>query len=204
MPHQKTMCGIRLFLALVAIQGTLFGLELSENNGDLLSKEESMKSHDTVAIKTNIGVSHENCVKVGAMLNQLLSDEAVLYIKILNFHWNVRDPYFDTVHAFFKKLYEAQLDIVDDVAERARTIGILAYGSMQEFLKNTKLKEQIGYVPTKEMLKQLLDDHEIIIRSMHQMIALSAEYGDIGTNNFLQDILNRHEKTAWMLRANFE
>ena len=33
---------------------------------------------------------------------------------------------------------------------------------------------------------------------------IADQYGDLGTNNFLTEIMERHEKTAWMLRATLE
>lgn len=157
------------------------------------------------SVQANIGISEQNREKVGALLNRLLADEFILYIKTLNYHWNVRDTYFDAMHKFFEKLYEKQLDISDDVAERARALGVVSFGTAQEFLKNSQLKEQPGVVPTtKEMLKNLLDDHEAIIRSIRIDAEKCIEYEDMGTNNFLTELIEKHEKIAWMLRSGFE
>ena len=170
-----------------------------------LNNEETTMASNKAAIAPNIGISLPNCEKVGALLNKLLADEFVLYIKSLNYHWNVRDVYFNTMHEFFKDLYEKQLTFSDDVAERARALGVVAFGTAQEFLKHSQLKEQPGIVPTtKEMLKNLLSDHEAIIRSMRIDAEKCLEYEDIGTNNFLTEMINKHEKIAWMLRASFE
>ncbi len=181
-------------------------VQLGQNISNIPETNEEMNMHaNQPAIQPNIGISQQNREGVGALLNQLLADEFVLYIKTLNYHWNVRDLYFDAMHKFFKELYEKQLDFSDDVAERARTLGAIALGTAHEFIKHSQLKEEPGIVPTtKEMLKNLLLDHEAIIRSMRIDAEKCLEFEDIGTNNFLTEMINKHEKIAWMLRASFE
>ncbi|MCL5874850.1 MAG: DNA starvation/stationary phase protection protein [Candidatus Dependentiae bacterium] len=182
-------------------------LELGKNLSEkpTFNNQGSTMASNKAAIMPNIGISQPNLEKVGALLNSLLADEFVLYIKSLNYHWNVRDPYFSSMHQLFKDLYEKQLNFSDDVAERARALGVVALGTAQEFIKHSQLKEEAGKVPTtKEMLKNLLADHETIIRSLRIDAEKCLEHEDIGTNNFLIEMLNKHEKIAWMLRANFE
>ena len=74
---------------------------------------------------------------------------------------------------------------------------------MDEFIKNARLKEETDIVPDfKDMIKNLLDDHEAIIRTIRVDIdATSDEFEDMGTNNFLSDLITKHEKMAWMLRS---
>lgn len=154
-------------------------------------------------MQPNIGIDTHQRKECAAMLNKLLADEFIVYIKTLNYHWNIVSPHFDPMHAFFKKQYEEMLDICDEVAERARTLGEPAFGSAKEFISNTQLKEEAGTVPSEEqMIKNLLADHETIIRfiRMGQDLAMN-KYKDAGTNNFLCDLLEKQEKMAWMLRS---
>jgi starvation-inducible DNA-binding protein len=52
------------------------------------------------------------------------------------------------------------------------------------------------------MLASLLADHEAIIRSLRADIdTVNDRYHDVGTADFLTGLLEKHEKTAWMLRA---
>jgi starvation-inducible DNA-binding protein len=47
-------------------------------------------------------------------------------------------------------------------------------------------------------VSNLLADHELIIRQ------LRVDLGIEGTNDFLMELLEHHEKMAWMLRALIE
>jgi len=157
-------------------------------------------------MKPNIGLSERQREGVVQILNILLSDEYVLYTKTRNYHWNVTGPQFNDLHRFFEAQYEALNDIVDDVAERARSLGGQALGTLKEFLEQTRLKEHADQYPSaREMIANLLADHEAIIRNLRTDLETCAEkYHDIGTNDFLTGVMERHEKMAWMLRAVLE
>lgn len=150
----------------------------------------------------HIGLSADVRQKEASILNKLLSDEFVLYTKTLKFHWNVQGIVFHDFHLAFKEQYEKLFDIVDLIAERARALGAPALGSLQEFTTFTRLKEiTTEKLTALEMIKALLADHEAIIRTIREAIDTTAQLGDQGTSNFLQDLIIKHEKIAWMLRA---
>lgn len=156
-----------------------------------------------LGIEPNIGLNKNSRQAVSNMLNSLLADEYLLYTKTQNYHWNVTGLMFNDLHTFFGKQYQQLAEIVDSVAERIRALGERSHGTMQEFLDNARLKEMPGVVPAaQEMIKNLLEDHEAIIRTLRIDIeATTNEFEDAGTNNFLSDLITRHEKMAWMLRA---
>ncbi len=154
----------------------------------------------------NTGLSEGDLSGVGEILNTLLADEYVLYTKTRNYHWNVVGPQFNDLHRFFEKQYEELNEIVDDVAERARSLGSPALGTLREFVDRTRLAEQPGSYPdAMSMISGLLEDHEAVIRTLRVDLETCAErYHDLGTNNFLTDLMEKHEKMSWMLRAFLE
>lgn len=154
-------------------------------------------------MKPNIGISDEHRSKVGEILNTLLADELLLYVKTRNAHWNVTGPGFSELHKFFEEQYEQLDDIMDAVAERARMLGIEADGTLAKVLNHTRLKEQAAdYGNADTLIRGLLDDHEVIINAIRPQIEqINNEYRDAGTADFLTGLLEDHEKMAWMLRA---
>ena len=64
------------------------------------------------------------------------------------------------------------------------------------------LNESPGKYPLqKEMITELLKDHESVIIQLRKHIADCDEiYGDIGTSDFLTDLIKEHETIAWTLR----
>ncbi len=155
---------------------------------------------------TNIGLNQRQRQAVVEILSRLLADEYLLYTKTRNYHWNVVGPQFNDLHKFFEAQYEAIEEFIDDVAERARTLGGPAVATMAEFLKLARLKEQPGRYPAaRDMLKNLLADHEALIQTLRRDLDVVMErHGDAGTSDFLTGLMERHEKMAWMLRSFLE
>ena len=154
----------------------------------------------------NIGIAQKNLDKVSAILNTVLSDIFVLYVKTRNYHWNVTGSHFSELHKFFESQYEALDESMDETAERVRALGVRAHGSMAEFLRGTNLKEKPGAaLDAKAMLGDLLNDHEAVIRNLRPAIDdCGTKYGDTGTADFLTGLIEQHEKMAWMLRSFLE
>jgi starvation-inducible DNA-binding protein len=153
-----------------------------------------------------IGLSEEVRDRVIGILNTTLADEHALYVKTRNYHWNVTGPQFRSLHEMLEEFYQKLAPLADDVAERARTMGGRAIGTMAEFSQQTRLSEQPGEAPeARQMVENLLADHEQIIRDLRQDIAVcSDELNDHGTADFLTGLMEQHEKMAWMHRAFLE
>ena len=157
-------------------------------------------------MKPEIGLLDKNRDAVVKILNTTLADEMVLLVKTRNYHWNVTGPQFNDLHKFLDAQYEELNEVVDEVAERTRALGGVAFGTMGEFQKQARLKEHPGQHPSsKSMISNLLNDHESVIRTLRadQQIC-QATHGDAGTADFLTSIMEQHEKMARMLRSILE
>ena len=154
-------------------------------------------------MKTEIGIKQSSLAEVAQALNVLLADENVLYIKTRNAHWNVEGPDFLTMHRFFEEQYKQIEQIIDDIAERVRTIGHYAEASLAGFLALTHLSEEAREKnDSKGYMKILLYAHETIIVHLRENVDRFAdEWKDAGSADFITGLLETHEKMAWMLRA---
>jgi starvation-inducible DNA-binding protein len=153
-----------------------------------------------------IGLKEADRSAVVGILNSVLADEVVLYVKTRNFHWNVVGPDFSELHKFFEGQYEQIEDFMDDTAERARALGGHALGTLAEFQKTARLKESPGKYPKAQgMVAGLLADHEAIIETLRKDLdTCQNKHGDAGTADFLTGLMEEHEKMAWMLRSYLE
>lgn len=153
-------------------------------------------------MSTNIGINEADRAAVVEELKKIQADEFVLYLKTWGFHWNVTGMNFNDLHGFFLGHYEQLQGFVDDVAERIRKLGHKAPGTIIELKKNARIGEMAGETHTAEaMIDILLEDHEDLIESLRNALDLTVKHNDMGTNNFLTDLMEKHEKMAWMLRA---
>lgn len=156
-------------------------------------------------IDPNIGLGEERQA-VADLLNHRLADIVMLYFKTRNYHWNVTGMHFGELHEFFEEQYDQLAEAMDEVAERVRQVGGIAIGTLSEVQQRAALKEEPGVVPTaEEMVRNLLSDHEAVIRQLRADVDATAEqYNDMGTSDFLTALMEKHEKMAWMLRAHLE
>ena len=90
--------------------------------------------------KVNIGITEKNRQAVAAILNQILADEHILYNKTRSYHWNVEGSSFMELHKLYEEQYTALAEIIDEIAERIRTVGHYAEGRLVELLKLSTLK----------------------------------------------------------------
>ena len=153
-------------------------------------------------MKPNIDID-ENHLKEGALLlNTLLADEYVLYTKTRNANWNIQGQNFIELHKFFENQVDTLDIIINDVAERVRALGHFALGSLKDFIAATRLSEDNrDYADQSHIIQALLEDHEVLIRSLRKDITDTAEHRDLGTADFMTGLLKQHEKISWMLRA---
>jgi starvation-inducible DNA-binding protein len=157
-------------------------------------------------MKTNIGLNDETRLEVGQILNLILADEYVLYATTRDYHWNVTGPEFQSLHLQFESQYEELAERIDAVAERARAIGVGAEGNWSDLTKAARTSADPGVgLSSSEMLLELLSLHEeMIVQLRTDGESCLERYGDAGTADFLTGLMEKHEKTAWMLRSQLE
>ncbi|WEK34400.1 MAG: DNA starvation/stationary phase protection protein [Candidatus Pseudobacter hemicellulosilyticus] len=153
-------------------------------------------------MKANIGLTDKNAQQIAIVLNKILADEFVLYAKTRNYHWNYEGDNFMEMHKFFEGQYEELAELIDEIAERIRAIGHYAEGRLKEYLKLTDLTEPSSTTKQPQQVKNLLDDHETIVRYLRKQVdEVDNKYKDAGTADFLTGLMEKHEKMAWMLRS---
>jgi starvation-inducible DNA-binding protein len=153
-------------------------------------------------MKPNIGISNKHLKSTTAMLSALLASEMTLYIKTRKSHWNVTGESFMELHKLFEGQYRELEEAVDAIAERIGKLGEKTIGTMAEFSKLSAIKEHPGeYLSPKDMIRELLADHESAIIHLRKDVDECAEKTkDAGTADFLTGLMESHETTAWVLR----
>lgn len=158
-------------------------------------------------IHVNDGLTSEQQAGVVELLSMALADQHVLYMKMRNYHWNVTGPEFQSLHLLIEKQYTAIEAAIDESAERIRQYGAFAPGTLKEMLKLARLsEEEVGVVPSaREMVANLVADHEAVIRQLREDTRLAGDkYGDIAVEDYFTGLVQDHQKMAWLLRAHLE
>ncbi len=157
--------------------------------------------HSMVAMKD--GVSDTNRKAVIALLHQQLADHYILVTKTKFYHWNIEGPEFHDLHELLDAHYEIISEQVDEIAEQALKLGGQSPGTLAWFKGHSRLPEDEGEtIPdSRQMISNLLTDHESIMEALHEDIdKIEEKHEDAVTSNLLQEISDEHHKMAWMLR----
>lgn len=155
-------------------------------------------------MKIEIGIAESDRKAISEGLSKLLSNTYSLYLKTHGYHWNVTGPMFDTLHNKFMIQYTEMWNAVDPIAERIRSLGFFAPGSSAGMAKFVEIPEDQGVPNATEMIKNLLQGHETVVRIAREIFPLAEKASDQASMDLITQRLDIHEKTAWMLRAMLE
>ncbi len=155
-------------------------------------------------MKIDIGIPEQNRKEISKGLSRLLADTYTLYLKTHNYHWNVTGPMFQTLHLMFEQHYNELALAVDGIAERIRSLGEYAPGSYAEYSKLSSIKEETGVPKAQEMIRNLVQAHETVVRTCREVFPLAEKGSDEASCDLLTQRIQTHEKTAWMLRSLIE
>ena len=124
-----------------------------------------------------------------------------LYFKAHTYHWNVEGPNFSQYHEFLGTFYDSVFDQTDPIAEHIRALGSYAPSSLSRMLELSKVSETVAIPSPLIMMSELVADNAAYITELRAGIALAEAADEPAVGNFLQDILDAHQKHGWMLRS---
>lgn len=140
--------------------------------------------------------------KVVEILKQAQADAAVFFVKVHNFHWNVKGADFHPIHKATEEIYEEFADVFDDVAERVLQLGHTPYVTLADMLKNAKLKEESkANFNSKDVLKAILADYKYFIKLFEELSSEADKAGDKVSAAYADDKVGELQKAVWMINA---
>lgn len=154
-----------------------------------------------VLTKMPIGIKDSVRAQSVENLNQLLADTIMLRDMYKKHHWQVSGPTFYQLHKMFDKHFEAQSELVDQIAERVQMLGGLALGMPHDVAENTRIeKTPRGREDVATQISRLVEAHGQILEECHQYCKEANDGGDDGTNDLIvSDIMRTNEFQLWFL-----
>lgn len=150
---------------------------------------------------SNIGLDKKKSKALSDKLNTLLANYQVLYMNTRGFHWNIKGEKFFELHLKFEELYNNFLLKIDELAERVLTLGHTPMHAYSDYLKNSEIKEQKDCANGKACLESLVAGLTVLILKQRELLELSSDANDEGTNALMSDYIREQEKLIWMLNA---
>ena len=150
-----------------------------------------------------IGISDKDRETISNGLARMLADSFCLYLKT-HYHWNVKGPMFQTLHVMFMDQYTELWNALDEIAERIRSLGFPAPGTMSEFAKLSGIKEVEGVPSAEDMIRDVIVASQAVTRTAREVLDIADKANDQPTIDLMTQRLQIHEKNAWMLRSLLE
>src|SRR5690625_878346 len=140
---------------------------------------------------------------VASVVNELVANQGVLYVKLHQYHWYVQGPDFYTLHDKFEELYNETSEYFDAFAERLIAKGEKPFSTLGEYLEHASISEKIydEKISAEEMVSNVIEDYQIITSLTLVGIELAGEESDPVTEDMLIEYKEGIDQTIWMLQA---
>jgi len=157
--------------------------------------------------KYDVGNSKEDIKgPLAENINAILKDEFALFSKTLNFHWNLQGPRFHSLHEFFGQQYQTLLVCMDQTAERIRMFGAFPISPNTHSDRQNSISTANHTHPSEsQMIEELTEGHHLICGEIKTLLKEKKYFEeDPGTEDFLTNLLQTHEKEVWMLKSHLQ
>ncbi len=148
-----------------------------------------------------IGLKTDESKKLIEKLNELLANYQLFYMNVRGFHWNIKGEKFFELHVKFEELYDDLILKIDEIAERIVTLAGTPLHTYTDFLKVSDIKEVKNADGPKETVGSILESFQTLLIKQRELLDLSDEAGDEGTNALMSDYIREQEKLVWMYSA---
>lgn len=145
-----------------------------------------------------IGLDKSKSEELAQRLNELLANYSIFYQNTRGYHWNIKGEKFFELHLKFEELYNDLLLKIDEIAERILTLGHSPNHNYSDYKKKSKISESANVSNGIKAVEDILNSFKIIINIQRELLILSAETNDEGTNALMSDYLRTQEKLVWM------
>lgn len=154
-----------------------------------------------MATLNSIGLDDLKSAELSEKLNQLLANYSIFYQNTRGSHWNIKGEKFFELHLKFEELYNDLLLKIDEVAERILTLGHAPNHKFTDYYKVSKITESSEVSDGTSAVHTILNSFKIIIGLQREILLLSSEMDDEGTNALMSDYIRSQEKLIWMYTA---
>lgn len=145
-----------------------------------------------------IGLDSQKSKELADKLNELLANYSIFYQNTRGYHWNIKGREFFELHVKFEELYNDLLLKIDEVAERILTLGHSPNHRYTDYKKVSKIEESSQVSDGIKAVENILNSFKTIISIQRDLLSLSAEAEDEGTNAMMSDYIRAQEKLVWM------
>lgn len=149
----------------------------------------------------SIGLDKSKSKKLAEKLNELLANYSIFYQNTRGYHWHIKGQKFFELHLKFEELYNDLLLKIDEVAERILTLESMPMHRFSEYRNMARIKESKEISDGLLAVEEVLNSFKVIILLQREILDISSEANDEGTNALMSDYIRAQEKLVWMYSA---
>lgn len=150
---------------------------------------------------TNIDGDMKTQQEFTEKLNTLLATYQIHYQNLRAIHWNIKGVHFFELHLKYEELYTRTQVIIDELAERILTLGEIPMHRFADYLANSLISENQTIHDGKEGMNYVFSAQHTLLRLERELLDISSELNDEGTNSLMSDLVREKEKSNWMFAA---
>jgi starvation-inducible DNA-binding protein len=98
----------------------------------------------------------------------------------------------------FEELYNDLILKIDEVAERILTLGYTPNHNYSEYRAISEIKESVQVSDGIKAVEDILASFQTIIILQRDLLTISSDAEDEGTNALMSDYISMQEKLVWM------
>lgn len=145
-----------------------------------------------------IGLDNNKAKKITKKLNELLANYSIFYQNTRGYHWNIKGEKFFELHVKFEELYNDLQIKIDEVAERILTLGHTPKHNYTDYMITSTIKESVQVSDGIKAMENILISFQTIILIQRELLIISVDANDEGTNALMSDYIRSQEKLVWM------
>ena len=149
----------------------------------------------------SLGLDKAKVEKEIEALNVLLSNYQTYYQNLRGIHWNIKGKRFFELHVKFEELYNAAQEQVDQIAERILTLGGVPFNTLASYVKHATIPVGENVSDDDKAVRLIVDSIIALLPLERELLSLSDEINDEGTNTLVSDLIVEQEKNLWMLKS---
>ncbi len=150
---------------------------------------------------TILGLDKSKTVNELEELNVLLSNFQIFYQTLRGLHWNIKGKNFFELHVKFEELYLDAQDKIDLIAERILTLQGTPLHTFKDYISKATVKVGENINNDEKAIKLIVDSISQLLKKEREILEISDEMNDEGTNSMMSDFISEQEKTIWMFNA---
>ena len=159
----------------------------------------------TKQFPTHINIPAEVRERLIELLNAHLADTLDLMSQVKQAHWNVKGKDFYQLHLLFDEIAEELEGFMDELAERATSLGGYATGTVRMAAEQSALPEYpADAVEGPEHVAALVERFGLYTSRIRSGIDEAADLGDQATADLYTEIARTADKRLWFLEAHLQ